>query len=269
MDKSAGGGIEVILVEKTSVRNEIRFNEASNEVYFSNYTTSPLGNSPNSTAMDIEGGSLHGLIFVRSETDPHGGAGSQAIGPLAKIREDLDTLAVQLATEVSTIYDTPGDNEFFFDDDENPDAIDLSAITAGNIRLYPGDPLGDFGPVITPLNSTTLKATNTTNTGANEVALALAELRDNISSNLRGNTFGEFISEMATDLGYEVSSTENLLENQSLLNSQLQDQRASVSGVSIDEELANIIRFQKSFEASARVLQVMDEMLEVIVSLAR
>jgi flagellar hook-associated protein 1 FlgK len=69
---------------------------------------------------------------------------------------------------------------------------------------------------------------------------------------------------MATTLGYSISNTKDQLENQELILSQLREQRASVSGVSLDEELANLIRFQRSYEASARVLQVMDQMLEII-----
>lgn len=265
-DKGASGGNDVLLVDRTRVSNEIRYNSASNELYFTGHSVNPLGNSPNVTAYNVEGGSLEGYISTRSTTDPFGGASSVALGPLAKMQEDLDALAQEIATRVSAIYDDAAENEFFFDDDDNPDAITTANITAKNIRLYKGDPLGNFGTVIDPLNSLTLKATNTSNSGDNELALELAELSDFASSNLRSNTFIEFVSDMATGLGYEVSNNAQQLENQELIVAQLQDQRASVSGVSIDEELANMIRFQRSFEASARVLRVMDEMLELIVN---
>lgn len=258
-DKDASGGNEVLLVDRTNTPNKIKFNESSNELYFSGYTSLPLGNSPNSTAFAIEGGTLHGYIEVRSTTDPYGASTSYGVGSLAKLQEDLDTLARELATQVSGIYDVPGNNEFFFDDDSNADAVDLSLITAKNIQLYQGN-----GTTIPGLSSATLKSTNSATSGSNDIAIAIAELSEYTSSNLRGNNFTGFVSELATELGNDISNTKALAENQELILSQLKDQRAAVSGVSIDEELANIIRFQRSFEASARVLQVMDEMLEII-----
>ncbi len=260
-DKDAGGGNDVLLVDRSRVANKIRFNEASNELYFTGHTSLPLGDSPNTSAFDIQSGSLEGYVQVRSTTDPHGGVGSYGVGSLAKMQEDLDVLARELATEVSAIYDDAGNNEFFFDDDENADAIDVTAITAKNIRLYQGN-----GTTIPGLTAVTLKATNSTNTGSNDIAISLAELSNYTSSNLSGNTFTAYVSEMATELGNDLSNNKALSENQELILSQLKDQKASVSGVSIDEELANIIRFQRSFEASARVLNVMDEMLELIVN---
>ena len=258
-DKDAGGGNEVLLVDRGYVSNELRYSENTNELYFTGHTSQPLGSSPNASAFDIEGGSLHGLVYSRSTTDPYGGAGSYALGPLSKMQEDLDALAQEFATQVSAIYDDATANEFFFDDDSNADAVDLSNITARNIQLYGGN-----GTTIPALSASNLKSTDTTNSGANEIALAIAELEDFTSSSLRGNTFTGFVSEVATSLGEELSYTNAQLENQELVMTQLEDQRASVSGVSIDEELANIIRFQRSFEASARVLQVMDELLELI-----
>jgi len=255
------GGNEVLLVDKSVVSNRLRFNEDTNELYFSGYTTQPMGNSPNSTSFDIEGGSLQGYIYSRSTTDPFGGATSYAVGPLAKMREDLDTLARELATQVSGIYDNAGANEFFFDDDANADAIDLTNVSAKNIQLYGGN-----GTTIPALSSTTLKSTDTGNAGANEIAMAIAELADFKSSNLDGTTFTGFVSEMATDIGFSLSNVNSQIESQELIMSQLEEQRSSVSGVSIDEELANIIRFQRSFQASARVLKVMDELLETVVN---
>ena len=266
-DKGASGGNDVVLVDRTTVQNQIQFNEASNELYFSSYTTRPLGVSPNATALKISGGSLHGYLSIRSETDPYGGATSFATGALSKMREDLDMLAREIATQISGIYDdvtNPAAPELFFDNNDHPDFFNPADITAENIRLYKGDPLGTYGTVIDPLNVTTLKASNNPGDGANELAVQIAELGENTSSNLRNSTFIEFVSDMATGIGYELSSSNYLLENQELVMSQLQDQRASVSGVSIDEELANIIRFQRSFEASAKVLKVMDELLELI-----
>jgi flagellar hook-associated protein 1 FlgK len=47
----------------------------------------------------------------------------------------------------------------------------------------------------------------------------------------------------------------------------LELQKASYSGVSIDEEMANVIKFQRSYDASAKLISVADEMLETIINM--
>jgi flagellar hook-associated protein 1 FlgK len=49
----------------------------------------------------------------------------------------------------------------------------------------------------------------------------------------------------------------------------LQKQRDSVSGVSLDEEMTDLTRFQKAFAASARLITVVDQMLEDVIGLKR
>jgi flagellar hook-associated protein 1 FlgK len=139
-DKSSSAGSQITLVDRNNVSNRVAFNEASNEVYFTNYTTRPLGNSPNATAVNLKSGSLHGYVYARSTTDPYGDPNSQAIGPLAKMRQDLDTLANELATQVNGLYNDAPNDIYFFDDDGDPDAPDLTNLTAANITLYKGDP---------------------------------------------------------------------------------------------------------------------------------
>jgi flagellar hook-associated protein 1 FlgK len=100
------------------------------------------------------------------------------------------------------------------------------------------------------------------NTGDNQVALAIAGLRkdENISN---------FYNSIVSDIGLRSkisSDNENL---QKMILNQLESQRDSASGVSIDEEMLNMIKFQKMFEASARVIQSVNEMIDAILSMVR
>ena len=49
----------------------------------------------------------------------------------------------------------------------------------------------------------------------------------------------------------------------------LQAQRASISGVSIDEEMTDLVKYQKAFQASARIVSTIDELLTEIINLKR
>ena len=79
---------------------------------------------------------------------------------------------------------------------------------------------------------------------------------------------GDFLSEVAllnADLGNSLSDLSDNLEHQQSIENVLLDQRRSVSSVSIDEEVADLMRFQRSFQASSRVLNTLDKMLEIVV----
>lgn len=67
-------------------------------------------------------------------------------------------------------------------------------------------------------------------------------------------------------LGVQSQNSQRLTENQKTLVDQIDNWRQSVSGVNIDEEMSNMIRFQKGYNSAARVLTTMDEMLDKLIN---
>jgi flagellar hook-associated protein 1 FlgK len=57
-----------------------------------------------------------------------------------------------------------------------------------------------------------------------------------------------------------------MVSNQEAVMAQLTNRRESVSGVSIDEEVTNLIKFQRSFEANSRVISALSEMLDTLIN---
>lgn len=98
--------------------------------------------------------------------------------------------------------------------------------------------------------------------GDNKIALAIASLRND-------EKVSGFYNSVISDIGLRSrisSDNENL---QQMILNQLESQRDAVSGVSIDEEMLNMIKFQKMFEASARVIQSVNEMIDAVLSMVR
>ena len=93
--------------------------------------------------------------------------------------------------------------------------------------------------------------------GANDIAFEISKLSD--------GDFTDAISVMNADLGNEMGDLSDNLEHQKSLENLLLDQRRAVSSVSIDEEVADLMQFQRSFQASSRVLNTLDRMLELVV----
>jgi flagellar hook-associated protein 1 FlgK len=100
--------------------------------------------------------------------------------------------------------------------------------------------------------------------GNNEIALALAGVED--ERLVAGNTLtlGQSYRSFVSQVGSAITSAETTSKAQELVLMQLENQRNSVSGVSLDEEMANMIRYQRSFDAAARMVSTVNEMFETI-----
>jgi len=79
---------------------------------------------------------------------------------------------------------------------------------------------------------------------------------------------GDYVDSVAlinANLGTNLSDLNDNIDHQNSVETFLLEQRRSISSVSIDEEVADLMRFQRSFQASSRVLNTLDKMLELVV----
>jgi len=101
-------------------------------------------------------------------------------------------------------------------------------------------------------------------------ALAVADLAGARFSTAGGDSidgsFGDFYLRAVSDIANSAASASGRYEDQSTLQSLVRQRRDSVSGVSLDEEMTDLIKFQRAFDASARVMRVLDEMLDTVVN---
>jgi flagellar hook-associated protein 1 FlgK len=80
-------------------------------------------------------------------------------------------------------------------------------------------------------------------------------------------TMDDWYDSMVSQVGVIASKNRFTLSQEKDVLTQLNKIREQVSGVSIDEETANLMQFQHAFDASAKVVQVADEMLKTILSM--
>jgi flagellar hook-associated protein 1 FlgK len=103
------------------------------------------------------------------------------------------------------------------------------------------------------------------NSGNGDLALSIYEVSNKkIINNL---SISEAYSTLISGIGNHKQSADNMAATDKLVLEQLELQKASYSGVSIDEEMANVIKFQRSYDASAKLISVADEMLETIINM--
>jgi flagellar hook-associated protein 1 FlgK len=80
------------------------------------------------------------------------------------------------------------------------------------------------------------------------------------------STIREFYGGIIGRLGIETSQASNYYDNYELLLQQIENQRQSVQGVSLDEEMTNLVKFQNAYDAAARVITAMDEALDTLIN---
>lgn len=192
------------------------------------------GGSP-SVALNLSTGALTARVEVRD-------------GMVTDMRDALKDLADQLVASVNAAYNPASDAGMNFF---------KAAATAPNL-IEREAALG------------TLRSTLGTAAGGNELALAVAmvgtEKFSTAGGDLIDGTFSDHYSAMAASLGLDLSSTEARLEDQILAEEVTRTSRNAVSGVSQDEEMTNLLRFQRSFQASARFSNAVDELLDLVVN---
>jgi flagellar hook-associated protein 1 len=82
-------------------------------------------------------------------------------------------------------------------------------------------------------------------------------------------TVDDWYNSIVSDIGVMAAKNKGAVNQQRTIMNQLQKIRDQVSGVSIDEETTMLMQYQQSYAASAKVIQVGDEMLETILNLKR
>ena len=101
------------------------------------------------------------------------------------------------------------------------------------------------------------------------MALRLAQIIDEKQETLKGQTFAEAINREIVGFGQELNSIETQALDQGTVVRMLEEHRTSMSGVSIDEEMANLLVFQRAFQANAKLITLLDDLVEVSINIIK
>jgi flagellar hook-associated protein 1 FlgK len=156
-------------------------------------------------------------------------------------RTQLDTFTNTLVTKVNTAYNSATNGDFFTSTGTTASTIARTA------------------------TATTVVATDPTSpSGANDRALAVASLASNTT--FLNGTPAQSVAKIVTQVGQDVSVNEARYNDQKTLGDLLKSQRDSYGGVSLDEETADMMRLQSAYQASAKIMSVIDELLSTIMN---
>ncbi|KXG76334.1 flagellar hook-associated protein FlgK [Thermotalea metallivorans] len=96
-------------------------------------------------------------------------------------------------------------------------------------------------------------------------ALELIKMRYDVNMFTWGSP-DDFFKSLVSNLGVDSQEATRMTDNQQVLINQIDNNRQAISGVSLDEEMANMVKFQHAYNASARMITTIDEMLDKIIN---
>lgn len=197
----------------------------------------------NGVATTITSGSLRGQVDMRDTV--LGGA----TGYIAQ----LDALAAAVAGSVNTRHaagfgtDGSTGNNFF------------AGATAATLAVS--------APVLASVDAIAASDTAANLPGGSDNAVDLAQLQFVVQAiGASTTTLDGFYQQMVARVGVDTDQATRLAEVQTGVLAAAETRRAATSGVNLDEEMSDMVRFQKSYNAAARMVTTVDEMLDTIIS---
>jgi flagellar hook-associated protein 1 len=181
------------------------------------------------------------------------------LGDVASYMTQLDNLANTLRSQVNSLHTSGVTNSgavggFFFSDNATTPIL-------GAANLYVDSSL-DANPAL-------LVTGTTSAAGDGTIATAMSKLRDQSVAGLGSQTTRGYFSALLSTVGRDIATAQNDRDTAYALGEQVESQIQDVSGVNLDDELANLQQFQRSYQASAKVLSMMDEMLGDLINMVK
>ncbi len=213
-------------------------------------------------------------------TNTGGAAATVSIQTLSSLTLDEYEIRFSSATTFSVVNATDGTvvssgNSYTSGANIDFDGIRV-VVTDGSTGPQPGDVFKvsvtdgaaqNFGVSLTAANKFAAAANSSGVPGDNTNVLSMINLEDtNVLSN-SGATFSAYYSSLISDIGMASGEAAVNRGAQEIVLEELNRYRSSVSGVSLDEEATNLLKYQYAYEAAAKVITVVDSMMETIINL--
>jgi flagellar hook-associated protein 1 FlgK len=166
---------------------------------------------------------------------------------IAGFQDQLNTLAKGVADAVNNLQPAFSDGTKFFTYTPGAEASTIAV-----------NPLAVASPG--------LVVAGAAGPGDGSIAGAIADLRN--ARNFAGGTqtASGFYASLIGTIGSDAQQANAMSTNEGLVVNQLTTRRESVSGVSLDEEATDMIRFQRAYQAAARVITIVDETLDTLIN---
>jgi flagellar hook-associated protein 1 FlgK len=200
--------------------------------------------------VEVTSGSLCGLLEMRDQEIP-------------KILNDLNSFASTLITRVNALHTTGYglDRSTGFNFFKGTNAMDIDlADEIQDTTIVPGSS-SQVGLLRIAGSDSILELP-----GNNKIIEAIYELKHQKIMSGNTTTINDYLGAFVNDIAEKASVAKIKADHQTVLIQNLDQRRESISGVSMDEEMTNLVKFQQGYNAAAKIISTMDEMLDVVIN---
>jgi len=219
----------------------------------------------------IDKGKIAGYVEFINGKGEFGASGSIETRGVQYYENMLDTLANKFAEVMNAANSSDGSNPpdkpLFIARVTDSTIDDTTGITASNIKVSNAW----ANSSVSYLTNTKTPSASGDSSGSTDNILKMISLFQNKhdfttgSSQFKG-TMQEFFSYTSTNLSLQVDDVKKSYDTYSQTQSQIDYSRASMSSVNLDEEGVNLLTYSKSYNAAARLMTTLDEMLETLIN---
>ena len=174
---------------------------------------------------------------------------------LPGVRQNLDTLVDTIVTRVNALHGTG----YGLDGGTGRDFFDPTGLAAGTFTLSAGMSNAQFIAASDDPDPTAI--------GDNDIATAILNERTALQAGLGNQTVESFAISTVTSIGSQLEAVNGQYEGHSAVVNYLDALERGVSGVSVNDELTNLIQYQQSFGAAARVLTTVQSMMDTLLAI--
>ena len=114
-----------------------------------------------------------------------------------------------------------------------------------------------------------IAASATVNNGDGDNAGSINAIKDSLLMGGGISSIDNFYQSLVASVGNDVADAKRILDHQTAVMNQLESQKEAVSGVSVDEEMLNLIKYQAGYNAAARMCGVVNQMMDVLINLGK
>ncbi|WP_316570340.1 flagellar hook-associated protein FlgK [Neobacillus sp. YIM B06451] len=215
----------------------------------------------------LKGGEVQGLLETHGYT-----TGGTTAGTIPALKTKLDDLAKAIADSINGIHSSDDARSLeYFDKKKNDPTVQPDKLLFFVDKNDPTKPPTNADSImLNPLLKdfpAKLAAAAIENVGDGSNASKMSEvLQGKLSIGGTIASVGDFYKTIIGELGTDIEAANNWSNNANAMAQQVENQRQSVSGVSIDEELTNMVRYQQAYNAAARYVSAVNEMLNVLIN---
>lgn len=195
----------------------------------------------NGQKVNFQSGQVAALLLVRDEVIPELMAG-------------LDEFTVALVSEINALHRTG----YGLDGSTGLDFFNADTTGAADIALA----------LEVSLDEGKIAASSDGSAGNGDIATAIFNLQNAFVMEEGSSTMGDYYASLAADVGALKQTAEDELSESEVSLQQLENWQMSAEGVSLDEEMANLVRYQHAYTAMAQCLSAADEMMTTLLAIS-